>query len=494
MSLTCARSFVPALPGFAFLAILLAPLATAAAADPWLGFQESAALPPGYYDVATNDRATAGAPSTTDVEMPLADRVAALEQSVQEMQSVDEEDAEVAAACLPKQIPIIDKPTYKLRGRMFIDGVTYDDDDATAAYFNTDRENEFGFDTVRLGLQGDLYENMIYMVEVEFEGTEVDFKDVYAQMNSLPVVGHFRAGHFKEPIGLEELESSNWRTFMHRAPATRTFAPSRNYGGMVFNTLDPCEDVTWFLGAFRLDSDDSPTGLATQRDDRNDWSLSSRLAWLPYYDEPSGGRYLVHLGGSYSYRNSPDPAEFTTGAYIGNQGPIGVGSAAVNDEWNQVAAEAAVQWGAASVQSEYFQAFLTSGEEYHGAYVQVSYFLTGEHRTYRKLEKVFDRVNPFEPAFWVDTENGWCTGRGAWELAAAYSYANLRDGDVIRNAGGAIIAEPAFVDGVVLGVNWYLNPYSRVMFDYYHEITDFVAAAVPDSDANIFGVRWQVSW
>ena len=26
--------------------------------------------------------------------------------------------------------------------------------------------------------------------------------------------------------------------------------------------------------------------------------------WLPYYDEPSEGRYLLHLGGSYSYRDA----------------------------------------------------------------------------------------------------------------------------------------------------------------------------------------------
>jgi hypothetical protein len=32
------------------------------------------------------------------------------------------------------------------------------------------------------------------------------------------------------------------------------------------------------------------------------------------------------------------------------------------------------------------------------------------------------------------------------------------------------------------------------MFNYNHEITDFVDAGTPDSNANIFGVRWQVDW
>jgi phosphate-selective porin OprO/OprP len=382
------------------------------------------------------------------------------------------------------------KPTWKWRGRLYVDGITYDDDNATADFFNTDRENEFGFDTARLGVQGDIYENIRYQLEVEFEGTEVDFKDAFAEMHSLPVIGTFRAGHFKEPIGLEELTSSRFDTFMEQSYATATFAPARNYGGMIYNSLDPCDDATWFLGVFRHESDDSPDGRATQRDDRNDWSLASRFAFLPYYDEPSGGRYLVHLGGSYSYRNSADDAEFETGAYVGNQAPIGVGAVAENDTWNQFGGEFAVVWGALSFQSEYFHAFVTSGEEYSGAYAQVSYFLTGEHRGYDKSSKTFSRVHPFEPMFWIETWNGCCCGAGAWEVAAGYSYVDLEDGEDIA-AGDQ---ERAFVDGFVVGLNWYLNPYSRVMFNYNFESTDFVNGGTPDGDANIFGVRWAVDW
>jgi phosphate-selective porin OprO/OprP len=259
---------------------------------------------------------------------------------------------------------------------------------------------------------------------------------------------------------------------------------------MIFDHLDACEDATWFLGTFRHESDDSPNAIATQRDDRNDWSLASRLAWLPYYDEPSEGRYLVHVGGSYSYRNAAEAATFETGAYVGNQAPIGVGALADNDDWNQLGAEFAVVWGALSVQSEYFHAFVTSGEEYHGAYVQLSYFLTGEHRGYEKESKAFYRVHPFEPMFWVETCNGCCCGLGAWEVTAGYSYVDLEDGADIA-AGDQ---ERAFVDGAIFGVNWYLNPYSRIMFNYNHEVTDFVNAGTPDSNANIFGVRWAVDW
>ncbi|MCI0492765.1 MAG: hypothetical protein L0Z07_07495, partial [Planctomycetes bacterium] len=336
--------------------------------------------------------------------------------------------------------------------------------------------------------------NIAYVVEVEFEGTEVDFKDVFAEMHSLPVVGNFRAGHFKEPIGLEELTSSRFDTFMEQSYATAAFTPARNYGVMLFDALDASDDATWFLGAFRHNSDDSPTAIATQRDDRNDWSLASRLAWLPYYDEPSKGRYLVHTGISYRYGNGNDdplsPARFDRGAYIGNQPPIGVGVNPESDNWNQVGAEFAVVWGALSFQTEYFHAFVTSGEEYDGAYVQFSYFLTSEHRGYDKPTKSFYRVHPFEPAFWIDAHRGCCYGRGAWELTTGCSYADLEDGEDLDTGR----LERAFVDGAIFGVNWYLNPYSRVMFNYNREITDFVDAGTPDSNANIFGVRWQIDW
>ena len=432
-------------------------------------------------------------PVATETELALAARVAALEKTLNGLQTAAAEEPLPAGEGVLRdeceQLDVIVKPTYKWRGRLFIDGISYDDDNDTAAFFGVDRENEFGFDTARIGVQGDIYENIRYVLEVEFEGTEVDFKDAFAEAHDLPI-GNIRAGHFKEPIGLEELTSSRFITFMKRSYATETFAPARNFGVMAYDSVDPCDNASWFVGTFRNNSDDSPTGIATSRDDRGDWTADARFAWLPYYDEPSDGRYLVHLGGSYSYRNSLEPAEFETVGYVGNQGPIGVGALADSRTWNQIGAEFAVVWGAFSVQSEYFQAFVASGEQYNGAYVQTSYFLTGENRGYEKEAKAFYRVTPFEPAFWVDTCRGACCGRGAWELAAGYSYVNLRDGEDIDPG----VQERAFVDGFAFGVNWYLNPYSRMMFDYNHEVTDFVDAGTPNSNANVFGVRWQIDW
>jgi phosphate-selective porin OprO/OprP len=301
---------------------------------------------------------------------------------------------------------------------------------------------------------------------------------------------------------------------MEKTPATQAFTPSRNFGVMIWDNFDPCWDATWFAGIFRADSPDSPSNTGLWRSDNNDWSFDTRLAWLPYYDEPSKGRYLLHLGGSYSFRHIGGLtagasgnqnvaystlnglAEFTKRSWVGSQGPLGFGAEAESNQWNQVNGEFLAIWGASSVQSEYFQVLMNSGENYQGGYAFFSYFLTGESRGYRKENKTIDRVTPYEPFFWIDACKGAACGRGAWELAIGYSWVDLEDGNDIVVTAPATSANRrrGFNNDIIFGVNWYHNPWSRMTFNYEHEIVDFVDDAVPDSNANIVGMRWQIDW
>jgi phosphate-selective porin OprO/OprP len=464
----------------------------------------------------------------------LAKRVEALEQTIRQLKAApptealpapgkkdaqdkqDKKDAAVIGECVPKKIDTIVKPTFTPTGRIYFDGVTYDDDDDTTAFFNTDRDNEFGFRSFRIGGKGNIYENLIYTIEVELRGTNsaITYKDIYMEQQELPVIGHLRAGHFKEPIGLEEFGSDLYLTYMEKAPATQAFAPSRNFGVMMWDTLDECQDTSWFAGLFRADSPDSPTNTGLWRSDNNDWCFDTRAAWLPYYDEPSNGRYLVHLGGSYSHRHvgalTPGAnynqnvaystlnglAEFSPKSWVGTQGPIGFGAEANSNEWNQINPEFLVIWGAASLQAEYFQVLMNSGEQFNGGYTFLSYFLTGENRAYRKDLKTIDRVQPFEPFFWVDSAKGQCCGWGAWELTTGYSWVNLDDGHdtVATTPGNALNRRRGFNGDWIVGVNWYQNAWSKMFFDYEHEFVNFVDPGVPTSNANIFGIRWQVDW
>ena len=176
----------------------------------------------------------------------------------------------------------------------------------TEAFFNTDRDNELGFRTFRIGGKGNIYENLIYNVEFELRGTNsaITYKDIYMEQQNLPWIGHFRAGHFKEPIGLEEFGSDLFLTFMEKSPATQAFTPSRNFGVMVWDNVRSSARTLpgspACSGPIRPIRRPTPAcGGATT----TTGAFDARLAWLPYYDEPSNGRYLVHLGGSYSFRH-----------------------------------------------------------------------------------------------------------------------------------------------------------------------------------------------
>jgi phosphate-selective porin OprO/OprP len=486
--------------------------------------RQPAAGPQGSGDTPSNSPAI-------DDPSALAKRVEALEQYIRQQKlapkaealpapakkdSQDAKDAAKAGDCIPKKIDTIVKPTFQPLGRIGFDGVTYDDGDETKDFFHTDRENEFGLRSFRFGGKGNIYENLIYNVEFELRGTNsaIAYKDIYMEQQELPYFGHFRVGHFKEPIGLEEFESDLYLTYMEKSPATNAFTPGRNFGFMIWDTVDECQDTSWFAGLYRADSPDSPTNTGEWRSDNNDWSFDTRVAWLPYYDEPSNGRYMAHLGGSYSHRVigglTPTAtynqntaystlnglAEFSTRSWVGAQSPIGFGAEANSNEWNQLSPEFLLIWGPASVQAEYFQVLMNSGEQFNGGYAFLSYFLTGENRAYRKDLKVIDRTQPLEPFFWVDTARGQCCGWGAWELTAGYSWVNLDDGHdiVATNPATSANRRRGFYDAVALGINWYQNPWSHVYIDYEHEVVNFVDAGVPNSNANIFGMRWQVDW
>src|SRR6185295_7409221 len=102
--------------------------------------------------------------------------------------------------------------------------------------------------------------------------------------------------------------------------------------------------------------------------------------------------------------------------------------------------EAAVVLGPFSLTGEYSLASIDgdtgspNDPNFSGYYLQASYFLTGESRGYKKAQGCF----------------------GAWELAARISSLDLTDDGI---DGGQL-------DDLSLGVNWYLNPNTRVMLDY----------------------------
>jgi phosphate-selective porin OprO/OprP len=386
-------------------------------------------------------------------------------------------------------------PTYKFRGRVDADTVTFDQNAANKATVG-DIQDGADFRRARIGVEGLLTDTIAYVLEMDFAGSgRPTFTDVFATITDLPILGNLRIGHFKEFYSLEQLTSSRFTTFMERSMMDEAFVPARNLGIGAFNTY--CDEAgTWAIGAFKTASDD----FGDEVGDGNEAAVTGRLTYLPYYDTGSDGRYLVHIGGAYSFRDAdqnsvtlaahPEIRMRTSATAIGGSGegslPNFVTTGAIPAEHSQLlGAEAAVVWGSLSVQAEYTADFVDpiAGDEatFHGFYIFASYFLTGESRPYNRKVGYFDRVKPLENAFCVCTDEGMCKGWGAWEARARYSRIDLSDSGI--NGGE--------MNEYTLGLTWYLNANFKILADYIHSDLDRGANG---GNCDIFAMRAHFDW
>ncbi len=421
-----------------------------------------------------------------------ADPIRDLEQRIAELETRLQDQAIEKAAAKKKAAS---RPTVKLGGRILTDFAGFSQSRLNILEYG-DIQDGWEFRSARLKGYGD-YENVSYVLEVDFSGiapnqvadpgalTKISFRHVYLQVNELPWLGHVRVGHFKEPISLEELTSRRFISLMERSIGMIAFTPKYNTGLMVFDhSWD--QRKTWAIGAFKAAIPSSPPII---KNDEGGLAATCRFTWLPLADDPSVNRRLLHTGISYSYRDSDDAMERFRGFPNSRLAPYMVDTGQIGgiDSWQLVGGEVAAVFDSFHIQSEYIGARVhRPGMEdlnYYGAYLTAGYFLTGEHRTYKRSAGKFARIKPLENFFRCCSDDGrMATGLGAWQIVYRCSYVYLNDAGV----WGGRATEQA------VGLNWYLNPYTRVMFDYAN------AHISPDTrtqtDINIFNSRVQIDF
>lgn len=362
---------------------------------------------------------------------------------------------------------------------------------ADAGYFNQDTNsvNTFGniqdvagFRRTRLLAVGDVADNVSYVLEMDFAfNGRPSFMDVFVDILKVPVLGGVRVGQWRMPFGMSEITSVRELMFLERSLGF-AFAPFRQIGAGFFNRNKE-ETITWAAAVFRNVTD--PWGDVVG--DRG-YGMAARVTALPYYDEKEGR--LLHVGADYSFiapsiesfrfRNTP---EFG-GPFIGPLGNLGsipffVDTGVVGSQQYQLFnLEGAFELGSWYVQSEARYAVVntdTNGTSTLPAYyIQSGYFLTGEKRAYNKIAGVFARVRPLTP--YGDE------GFGAVELAARYSYIDLNGSGF---QGGRL-------NDVTLGVNWYLNQYTKFQLNYIRAMLDNPVHG--PSDTNIVAARAQLDF
>ena len=371
----------------------------------------------------------------------------------------------------------------KIGGRIQNDWAVFDDGkDVEAATGDIDDGTEFR--RARLYVAGVIYEHVIFKAQYDFAGGDADFKDVYIGLQDLAWIGTIRAGHMFEPFSLEQLTSSKYITFLERGlPIALAF--DRNTGIVINNTAFD-ERMTWAAGVFR-DSDSFGDSVGSE------YNFSGRITGLPLF---MADDQLIHVGAGYRHSNPVDDELRLTSrpeAHIApnfvdtrdlipdpaNPGEF-LASDIAADDTESVGGELAAVFGPLSLQGEYIHTFVDAAGgdvDLSGWYAFASLWLTGEHRVYDKGEGVFSRVKPHQNF----NARG---GPGAWEIALRYSTLDFDDGSV---TGGEL-------DDITVGLNWHLNPNTRVQMNYVRAYLDDRDGLVGEESVNIYQWRFQVDF
>lgn len=328
-------------------------------------------------------------------------------------------------------------------------------------------QDYFEFRRLRLMADGKGYDWLDFRLQIDIEPESgdgvatpvVDVKDAYLSMNDVPVLDRIRIGNFFVPYSLEQVTNDTNNIFVERSiPTQGIFAADREVG-VAFYGVNDAQDFTYTSGIF---IDSISESLKERIDDNQDYRVSGRLTWLPFYDEESDGRYLLHLGTGILYTEDQDNLLRYRARPQIHEGPFLIDSGnipAISSTSGNI--EMATVLGPLSIQSELFTTAVDRiGDDVaqlYGAYVYASYFLTGEHRNYEPYGQhgaQFGRNSPLDN---FSLKAGG--GPGAWEMKVRLSWLNLGDLDAGRYRD------------VTAGFNWYWNDRTRVMFDYIHPLT-----------------------
>ncbi|HEY7006299.1 MAG TPA: porin [Sphingomicrobium sp.] len=331
--------------------------------------------------------------------------------------------------------------------------------EADAGFFN---EREGGYDysdgtqfrRARLGFEGTALKWWNYRAEVDFAGNAVNITDFYLQYTKIPKT-LLTVGQFKVPYGLEANNSDNYNTFLERGMFTNAFGNAgaeRRIGVSV--AYAPKENINI---AAALSGDNESISRGSGAAPGESWGVNGRATWEPVFDTGK----IIHLGISGYYRShlksgdTPDAVRLNDRPNIridgGNIADSGVITNTRTLKYGGV--EAAGVFGPLTVAGEagrlWLDRFGGDNEHFTGYYGYATYMLTGETRPFKGGN--FDRIRPFH-----DVGNG---GFGAFEVALRYDHLDLSDTPILARAGNE-------ASSVTAGLNWYFNPYAKMMFNW----------------------------
>ncbi|WP_202845691.1 OprO/OprP family phosphate-selective porin [Luteimonas saliphila] len=339
-----------------------------------------------------------------------------------------------------------------LGGRIHFDAYAFDRDQAS-----TTGTTEFR--RARLTLQGKAY-GWDYKVEQDFAaGSNLDgLRDAYIAKSALG--GKFTIGHFKPYRAMEELTSSNEILMMERPFATATG---------LFNGRQFQQGVGYLRAGGNYTAGFSAFNLRGASGSRNEGTgYAGRVTFAPINTADS----TLHFGAWASHENANQgSADLSAAAnYAGRRGPsqtIATVTGASRNQIDAYALEAAGSFGPMFFQGEYANASfgqpIGPDQDVTTWYLQGSWHLNGGHKPYKAGTGVFGSAPVAD--------------KGLWELTARY--------DSIENKDIADLD----VTSWLLGVNYYVNPSLRFMFNYTKGDNGFTG-----DETGQYALRTQFAW
>lgn len=450
-----------------------------------------------------------------ELEDDVAKKVKAAEESGDEDSESDYEDADKRLKKLEegfeeqgKSIDKIDstipglvhhghkKPKISFFGRIHLDYWAFPAADEGAEILEgEDPLDRVEFRRMRIGVKGDLNDNVFYKYEGEFAGGEASsYRDAFIGLKNLPKFNTVIIGNHKRPYGLDHLNSSRYNVFTERPFIVEAFNEDARRLGISSNGVSEDQAWNWRYGLWNQELTQTRAGW---RGNHYQSEIAGRLANTAWYDESSGGRGYFHWAVSGSWGTAdggnPDdnvnryrtrPESRTTSRWLDT------GFIDGSEANSLIGLETVFNVGAFQMTAEYLQTFVNRENaigndlNFGGGYIQAAYFLTGEHTPWVRKTGTLGRVKPYENFFSVRDADGFRgNGLGAWQIAARYSYADLQDEDIAGGKG----------ESFTLGVNWWWNPYSRVQANYIVGQVER-SPLVANADYQVFGLRWMVDF
>ena len=362
-------------------------------------------------------------------------------------------------------------------GRINFDLRAYEDD--TRNLNNTDQTTNFLVRRARLSIDATLFKYLNVVVDGEFAGTSASLVWGYIDLNYFPEA-RLRAGQFKVPFSFEQLTSSRFNDFVERS-VVDNLVPAFDVGAMLHGNLLGGA-VEYAAGVFNGAGQN-----AAETNDSKDIAGRLLVRPLKLMNLPDLGE--LHLAGHITHGDQ-DSGQSLRGRTDGKFEFFP--RTTTRGDRLRYGFEAVYGHGPFGLYGEYVRSeeerkgLGTGGKDLddligQGWYVAGSVFLTGEEKVHAKAPKLKRNFNPRTGDF------------GALELAARFAQLDFDASNALLPASHPGLNR---VDAFTAGINWYLSPNVRLMFNWTQNWFDNLAATPntksPDVSKRSDDTSWEI--